>query len=94
MNSWDILPITLPKHPEQLVQDAFFVKSKIKETVEQLLTKDSINLFQWLYQIDVSEEKVKTLLKDCPEQETFINQLTEIIFDRLLLKIKIRNLYS
>lgn len=94
MNSWDLLPIQLPKHPEQLVQDAFFVKSKIKETIVLLLKNDSMNLFQWLYQIDVSEEKVKTLLKDCPEQEDFIDQLTDVVFDRLLLKIKIRNMYS
>jgi hypothetical protein len=37
---------------------------------------------------------VKVLFKNIPQQNDFVNALTEIVFERLLLKVKIRNIYS
>ena len=67
--------------------------SFICPTIRNLLDRDMGKLLQVCYQIDVGEEKLKSILQESPVA-TMAMDLSQAIVDRQLLKLQIRERYS
>ncbi|MDX2190573.1 MAG: hypothetical protein SFY32_11980 [Bacteroidota bacterium] len=68
-------------------------KSLLQSKILHLLRNDFNKLISVLYTIDIDEKKSKTafLLKD---DVRIANELTDLIINRLIQKIKFRNFYN
>ena len=71
---------------EILLQDSFFLDDLAAE-INQLILTNFERLVQLLYRIDVSEAKLKTLLKEKPEKDAG-KLIAWLITERQLQKIK------
>ena len=61
--------------------------------INQLIKNDFSKLINYLYQIDVSEQKLKNLLEQSPQQDAD-NIIATLIIERLQQKIKTRNQFN
>jgi ABC-type antimicrobial peptide transport system ATPase subunit len=68
------------------------IKEKISGHINYLIQEDFQKLIFILYRIDISEDKLKLLLKDSPLNAADI--ITELIIERQLQKIASRRFYN
>ena len=68
-------------------------KKWLKIQINYLLDKDFQRLLLSLYRIDVSEEKVKSILAES-EPGDLAEKITDLIIERQLKKLEIRKKYS
>ena len=69
------------------------LKEKISSYINQLIQTDFQKLVSVLYQVDVSEKKLKTLLRENGDSEAG-KIIAELIIERQLEKIKSRQQFS
>ena len=69
------------------------IKEQLAEYINHLIKKDFDKLITYLYRIDVSEEKLKTLLQQQPDEDAG-NIIASLIIDRQLQKIETRKKFS
>lgn len=69
------------------------IRTQLSEQVNYLIQSDFQRLVVLLYRIDISETKLKTLLKENPDQDAG-NIIAELIIERQLQKIKSRQQFS
>ncbi|MDB4061724.1 hypothetical protein N9515_07295 [Vicingaceae bacterium] len=76
-------------------QDTAFEElfNQIKPIIFRMLELDSNRFFSLLYAIDIDEKKVRSLLLGDEEADVAI-ELTHLIFERELLKVVTRQLFS
>ena len=63
------------------------LKGRIREIVGDLIVNDFNQLVQFLYQVDVNENKLKQLLHDTPGTDAAI-LITDLLIERQLEKIR------
>ena len=66
---------------------------RLNNAINDLLSDDFGRLVSSLYRLDVSETKLKKLLKQCPETDA-ANIIAKLIIERQLQKLKSRQQYS
>lgn len=88
------LLISLQSLKESTILNDLSYHNMIREKVLYLLEHEISLLFQLLYRIDISEEKVKLIFQEYNETINVSEQLTVLIIDRLKQKIDLRNKYS
>lgn len=88
------LLISLQSLKESTILNDLSYHNMIREKVLYLLEHEISLLFQLLYRIDISEEKVKLVFQEYNETINVSEQLTVLIIDRLKQKIDLRNKYS
>ena len=93
-NSLEIFEIPIPEHPELDTPDVSLFKANLTKQLHFLLEKDITTLWNGLYRIDVSENKVKEIFKGVPDSGEIAQQLCKLIVERLIQKINIRRKYS
>lgn len=93
-NSLEIFEIPIPEHPELDTSDVSIFKAKLTKQLHFLLEKDTATLWNGLYRIDVSENKVKEIFKGIPDSGEIAKELCELIIERLILKMTMRRTYS
>jgi len=76
------------ENPEDLKNED--ILSKLAEEINQLILVNFERLVQLLYRIDVSEMKLKILLKENPDQDAG-KIIASLIIERQLQKIKSKN---
>lgn len=69
------------------------IHSQLAEYLNDLIKNDFENLVTYLYRIDVSEQKLKTLLQQFPNQDAG-NIIASLIIERQQQKLKTRRLFS
>ena len=74
---------------EILLQDSFFLDDLAAE-INQLILTNFERLVQLLYRIDVSETKLKTLLKENPDKDAG-KLIALLMAERQLQKIKLKS---
>jgi hypothetical protein len=74
---------------EILLQDSFFLDDLAAE-INQLILTNFERLVQLLYRIDVSETKLKTLLKENPDKDAG-KLIALLMVERQLQKIKLKS---
>lgn len=93
-NSLEIFDLTIPEHPELETPDVSVFKQKLLKQVHFLLEKDMPALWNGLYRIDVSEDKVKEIFSGVPDSSEVASKLCELILERLIQKMNFRRKYS
>lgn len=88
------LLISLQSLKESSMLNDLSYHQMIQEKVLYLLEHEISLLFQLLYRIDISEEKVKLVFQEYNETINVSEQLTVLIIDRLKQKIDLRTKYS
>ena len=88
------LLISLQSLKESSILNDLSYHQMIQEKVLYLLEHEISLLFQLLYRIDISEEKVKLVFQEYNETINVSEQLTVLIIDRLKQKIDLRTKYS
>ena len=88
------LLISLQSLKESSILNDLSYHKMIQEKVLYLLEHEISLLFQLLYRIDISEEKVKLVFQEYNETINVSEQLTVLIIDRLKQKIDLRTKYS
>jgi hypothetical protein len=76
------------ENPEDLKNED--ILNKLAEEINQLILVNFERLVQLLYRIDVSEMKLKILLKENPDQDAG-KIIASLIIERQLQKIKSKN---
>jgi hypothetical protein len=74
---------------EIILQDSFFLDDLAAE-INQLILTNIERLVQLLYRIDVSETKLKTLLKENPDKDAG-KLIALLMVERQLQKIKLKS---
>ena len=74
---------------EVLLQDTFFLEDLAAE-INQLILTNFEKLIQLLYRIDVSETKLKTLLKENPDKDAG-KLIALLMVERQLQKLKLQS---
>ena len=74
----------------ELTYDSLAIQ--LAQIIDHLISKDFNQLLNALYRIDVSEEKLKSVLATSPEDATLI--IARMIIDRELQKVETRKRYS
>jgi hypothetical protein len=74
---------------EIILQDSFFLDDLAAE-INQLILTNFERLVQLLYRIDVSETKLKTLLKENPDKDAG-KLIALLMVERQLQKIKLKS---
>lgn len=69
------------------------IHTRLAEYINHLIKNDFEKLVTYLYRIDVSEQKLKTLLQQFPEQDAG-NIIASLIIERQQQKLKARELFS
>lgn len=93
-NSLEIFDLTIPEHPELDTPDVSVFKQNLLKQVQFLLEKDINTLWNGLYRIDVSENKVKEIFLGVPDSSEVASKLCEVIIERLIQKMNFRRKYS
>jgi hypothetical protein len=93
-NTLEIFEIAVPEHPEIDSPDVSVFKANLKKQLLFLLEKDIATLWNGLYRIDVSENKVKEVFEGIPDSSEIADKLSELIIERLILKMNFRRKYS
>ena len=93
-NSLEIFEIPIPEHPERDTPDVSLFKANLTKQILFLLEKDTATLWNGLYRIDISENKVKEIFKGIPESSEIAQKLCTLIIERLIQKMTIRRKYS
>lgn len=93
-NSLEIFEIPIPEHPELDTPDVSLFKAKLTKQLHFLLEKDTATLWNGLYRIDVSENKVKEIFIGVPDSGEIAQKLCNLIIERLIQKMNIRRKYS
>jgi putative methionine-R-sulfoxide reductase with GAF domain len=93
-NSLEIFEILIPEHPELDTPDVSLFKTNLTKQLHFLLEKDTATLWNGLYRIDISENKVKEAFKGIPDSGEIAQKLCELIIERLIQKMNIRRKYS
>lgn len=70
------------------------LKKQIRPIIDWLLEKRPERLFALFYRIDIPEQVVKRLMTDGGEGGDVVEQYTDLILQRELQKVIIRNFYS
>ena len=87
----DIIPILRNSMeidlPENISLD--LLKERLSSHINFLIRSDLQKLFSILYRVDVSESKLKHLLKENPEQNAS-NIIADLVIERQLQKIRSR----
>ena len=65
------------------------LKERICEIVNDLIANDFNQLVQFLYHVDVNEDKLKKLLHDNPQTDAAI-LITDLLIERQVEKIKVK----
>ncbi|HSY61435.1 MAG TPA: hypothetical protein VK796_06135 [Cytophaga sp.] len=95
MNNYlEIFEIPIPEHPELDTPDVSVFKTNLTKQLHFLLEKDTATLWNGLYRIDVSENKVKEIFQGIPDSNDIANKLCALIVERLIQKMIIRRKYS
>lgn len=76
--------------PSNLTYDSLL--NRLTQIVEHLISKDFNRLVNALYRIDVSEEKLKSVLAKRPENTSAV--IAQMILDRELQKVASRKKHS
>lgn len=84
--------IELPLDEPSLIDEQQFLKT-LEQHFSYLLDNDFERLLQIMYRIDVPEREFALTLQPKTER-TVANELAELVYKRLLLKIKIREKYK
>jgi transposase len=69
------------------------LKEKLSQHINYLIQSDFQKLISVLYRVDVSEKKLKSLLKEHPDSDAG-KIITELIIERQLQKIKSRQQFN
>ncbi|MES2628087.1 MAG: hypothetical protein V4616_03875 [Bacteroidota bacterium] len=69
------------------------LRREIRPVVDWLLEKRPERLFTLFYRIDIPEQRVKQLMASSDEVD-IVDEYTDLILDRELQKVIIRNFYS
>lgn len=77
--------------PEKISYEELY--SKLSAHLNELIRKDFEKLISLLYRIDISEAKIKSLLKE-QQQANAGDIIADLIIERQLQKIKSRELFS
>ena len=77
--------------PEKISDEELY--SKLSAHLNELIRKDFEKLISLLYRIDISEAKIKSLLKE-QQQANAGDIIADLIIERQLQKIKSRELFS
>lgn len=95
MNNYlEIFEIPIPEHPELDTPDVSVFKTNLTKQLHFLLEKDTATLWNGLYRIDVSENKVKEIFQGIPDSNDIAEKLCSLIVERLIQKMIIRTKYS
>ena len=68
-------------------------RAALVEIINNWILNDFDQLLQWLYRIDISENKIRNLLKSQPGTDA-AEMIADLIIERQLQKIKSREQYS
>jgi Tfp pilus assembly PilM family ATPase len=90
----NILGIEIPLHPETFSRDVSFIEKQLLQEIQHRLESKFDDVVQTLYQLDVSESKVRQLFKPVPNSEELAESLTTLIIERIKKKIEYRQKYS
>jgi putative methionine-R-sulfoxide reductase with GAF domain len=93
-NSIEIFDIKIPEHPEANTPDVSLFKANLKKQIHFLLEKDPSTLWNGLYRIDVSENRVKEIFSGVPDSADVAEKLCELVVERLIQKMHFRRKYS
>jgi hypothetical protein len=93
-NTLEIFEIPIPEHPELETPDVSLFKTNLTKQLHFLLEKDTATLWNGLYRIDVSENKVKEIFQGVPDSSEIAQKLCSLIIERLIQKMNIRRKYS
>jgi hypothetical protein len=93
-NYLEIFEIPIPEHPELDTPDVSVFKTNLTKQLHFLLEKDTATLWNGLYRIDVSENKVKEIFQGIPDSNDIAEKLCSLIVERLIQKMIIRTKYS
>jgi hypothetical protein len=77
--------------PEKISLDE--LRTTLSSHINELINKDFNRLVSILYRIDVSEQKLKYLIKENPEEKAG-TIITDLIIERQIQKIKSREEYN
>lgn len=83
------IPEIYPSFPEQITSEVQ-LREKLKQLIHYLLDKDFALFLQLMYRIDISEAS----LKEAMSQESYLEQIVELIIQREKQKVFYRNKYS
>ena len=92
--SLEIFEIPIPEHPELDTLDVSLFKSNVTKQLHFLLENDTATLWNGLYRIDISENKVKETFKGIPDSSVIAQKLCELILERIIQKMNMRRKYS
>ncbi|MFN8414944.1 MAG: hypothetical protein U0U66_01290 [Cytophagaceae bacterium] len=90
----NILGIDIPLHPETFSRDVSFLENQLKQEIQNRLESKFEDVVQMLYQLDVSESKVKQLFKPVPNTGELAELLTNLVIERIKKIIEYRQKYS
>ncbi|MDN3689002.1 hypothetical protein [Cyclobacterium jeungdonense] len=82
--------LQLPAIPE--ARDRESLAAAIAPTVSRLLNGQLDKLLQLCYRLDLDEQKLRSILSECPPEE-MTRRLSLAIVDRQLIKVHYRNKY-
>lgn len=93
-NPLELFEIPIPEHPELNTPDVSVFKTNLTKQILFLLEKDPSALWNGLYRIDVSENKVKEIFSGVPDSMEVADKLCTLIIERLIQKMHFRRKYS
>jgi hypothetical protein len=78
---------------EKYLRDDQQLKAKIQQLVNDLIVNDFNELVNFLYRVDVNENKLKTILHNNPSTDAAVI-ITDLLIERQLEKIKTKQSFK
>jgi len=89
----ELFGIPLPEHPDTNHPDVSVFRQELIRKLLHLLNTDHTTLWNGLYRIDVSEQKVRAIFKGIPDSAELAEKLADLIIERQKQKWEIRQKY-
>lgn len=84
----------IPLHPEIFSRDVSFLEEQLRQEIQNRLESKFEDVVQMLYQLDISETKVRQLFKPIPNSSELASTLTDLVMERVKKIIEYRQKYS
>ncbi|MCU0416057.1 MAG: hypothetical protein MUE33_02615 [Cytophagaceae bacterium] len=93
-NTIYLFDLSIPLNPEIFSRDIFFIEKNIRLEIERRLTDQFETIVQALYQLDISEKKVRNCFGPTHSTESIAAELTKLIIESIQQKIEWRKRFQ